>query len=285
MARAGSKHKERFRNGATANVNETKTNVPSLPATASRVTPVLLAGGGGSRLWPLSCKARPKQLLRLLGSHTLLQDTALKFVDPKLFGPVTVVANLQQSRSPSMQQFQELGLASPSTVMEPVGRGTAAPAAIAALLAMERDPDGLLLLCPSDHAISDTPALHAAIRDGTPLARDGHFVLFGVPPTGPSTGYGYIRPGRVFVRNSRVREITAFFEKPDVRTAEAYVRSGMLWNSGMFLARATTLLTEIARHAPDIVEDCQDALSSATIEGGCVTLNAEALQQVSLDFP
>ena len=227
-----------------------------------RITPILLAGGFGSRLWPLSRAARPKQFLRMSDDCSLLQAAALRLADPARFGGLLVIAN-RAHRAMITEQFVTLGREMPRMVVEPVGRGTTAAAAISALLVMQDDPEGLLLLCPTDHMITDAAAFQAAIDKGATQARRGRFVVFGVTPKTPTTAYGYILPGASLGETEGVREMKAFVEKPDVAAARRYVESGMLWNCGLVLVQASTLLTEIARHAPDIVEDCQDALARA----------------------
>ncbi|MFD2232624.1 mannose-1-phosphate guanylyltransferase/mannose-6-phosphate isomerase [Phaeospirillum tilakii] len=217
--------------------------------------PVILSGGAGTRLWPLSRELMPKQLLRLAGGdQTLLQETALR-----LGTPPVVVCN-HEHRFIVAEQLREAGLEARAVLIEPVGRNTAPAAAAAALVLAEQDPDALLLLMPSDHLVRDVAAFRAAVAAAEPLARDGWMVTFGIRPTEPNTGYGYIRAGRPLGAGFVVER---FVEKPDLATAEGFVASGdYSWNAGIFLLPARTFLAELERFDPAILAGCRAALAA-----------------------
>lgn len=214
--------------------------------------PVILSGGAGTRLWPLSRELMPKQLLKLTGERTLLQDTAWR-----LGVPPVVVCNVEH-RFVVAEQLREVGLEPRAVVIEPVGRNTAPAAAVAALMLADSDPDALMLLMPSDHLIADVPAFHRALEAAVPLAEAGRLVTFGIQPTNPNTGYGYIKRGKALDSGFQVER---FVEKPDLATAEGYVASGdYTWNSGIFLLPVRLFLEELSRHAPGMAESCKSAL-------------------------
>ena len=211
--------------------------------------PVILSGGAGTRLWPLSRELMPKQLLKLVGDRTLLQDTALR-----LGTPPVVVCN-HEHRFIVAEQLREVGIEPKAVVIEPVGRNTAPAAAVAALMLADDDPGALMLLMPSDHLIADTPAFRRAVEIAIPLARDGRLVTFGIRPTSPNTGYGYIKVGTPLPGGAMVER---FVEKPDLATAEGYVASGdYTWNSGIFLLPVGVFLAELEAFAPGMVEGPQ----------------------------
>lgn len=217
----------------------------------SDVIPVILSGGAGTRLWPLSRELRPKQLLPLTSDESLLQETARRVP-----GRPIVVCN-REHRFIVAEQLREIGVEPRGIVIEPVGRNTAPAVAVAALVA-QSDPDSLLLVMPSDHQIKDTDAFRAAVDKAVPLARAGMLVTFGIQPTEANTGYGYIRCGAAVDGGFRV---DSFVEKPDLTTAEQYLASGdYLWNGGIFLFSARVYLEELERRLPDMVDQCRKAL-------------------------
>jgi mannose-1-phosphate guanylyltransferase/mannose-1-phosphate guanylyltransferase/mannose-6-phosphate isomerase len=237
----------------------------SVTVATNRIFPILLSGGAGTRLWPLSRESRPKQLLPLTGDTTLLQQTALRAADAARFEPLTVIGSVNH-RFLIAEQLRQVGARSPTIVLEPVPRNTGAAAAVAALLARRSRPDALLLIMPADHRIENTEAFLAAVDAGIDAASNGALVLFGMKPTAPATGYGYIRAGQALpgAESRLVRKVAAFVEKPDRETAEGYLQSGeYLWNSGIFLLPAGALLAEMARHAPEILRHAEDALERA----------------------
>ncbi|HEY8519208.1 MAG TPA: mannose-1-phosphate guanylyltransferase/mannose-6-phosphate isomerase [Gammaproteobacteria bacterium] len=228
----------------------------------SVLVPVILSGGSGTRLWPLSRSAQPKQFLPLVSARTLFQDTLLRLAGlrgAEVAAPI-VVCN-EAHRFLVAEQLRELGIAPRAIVLEPVGRNTAPAVGVAALLAA---PESLLLVLPADHVIADTAAFRAAVEHALEPAAGGHLVTFGVVPDRPETGYGYLRRGEDRGRWSVLAE---FVEKPDRATAEAYVASGRyLWNSGMFLFSAATYLQELERHAPAMTAACRRALAEAAVD-------------------
>lgn len=242
----------------------------------ARVFPVLLSGGAGVRLWPLSREDSPKQLIRLMEGRTLFQQAVLRATDSDLFAPPTVIAG-EDHRFMVAAQLQEAGGADARIVLEPVGRNTAPAAALAALLVAEADADGLVLLMPADHLISDVAAFHQTVRNAMPAARRGLVTLFGIRPNEPATGYGYIRRGEAIADAGCARNVAAFVEKPDRATAEAYLASGdYLWNSGIVLATAATLLRQFSAHARDLTAPVRAALKDATHDADFVRLDADA---------
>ena len=225
------------------------------------LVPVILSGGAGTRLWPLSRELYPKQLLRLVAERTMLQETVARTEGlPGLARPI-VVCN-ENHRFMVAEQLRELGTAPQAIVLEPQGRNTAPAAAIAALLVSGgADADPVLLVLPADHVITDVPAFQAAVAVGRVAAESGSLVTFGVVPDRTETGYGYIRrgagPGPAF-------SVAKFVEKPDSATARGYVESGeYYWNSGMFMFRASAYLAELGRYAPAMLAACRAALAAA----------------------
>src|ERR1700758_2676919 len=168
----------------------------------SKIFPVILSGGSGSRLWPLSREGFPTQRLPLAGSRTMLQETALRTADPAHFQPVMVVANAEH-RFVIAEQLREAGARAPTIVLEPMAKNTAPAVAAAALIAAEADPEALILVMPADHAVPDKAGFVAAVRSGAPAARDGALVLFGIQPDSAATGYGYIRAGKTLQGDAR----------------------------------------------------------------------------------
>jgi mannose-1-phosphate guanylyltransferase/mannose-1-phosphate guanylyltransferase/mannose-6-phosphate isomerase len=187
-----------------------------------RIIPVLLSGGTGSRLWPLSRETYPKQLLSLLGEKTLLQQTALRVADTSLFADPMVIANAEH-RFAIGEQLRAVGISNPAIVLEPFGRNTAPAVAIAALLASESDPDAVILAMPVDHWVRDHAAFRAAVSSGLKAARHGRFVLFGLRPTAPATRFGYIRMGDGSAAAPDVRDVAGFVEKPDLAMVERFL--------------------------------------------------------------
>jgi mannose-1-phosphate guanylyltransferase/mannose-1-phosphate guanylyltransferase/mannose-6-phosphate isomerase len=230
---------------------------------SGRIVPVLLSGGVGSRLWPLSRETYPKQLLALLDDHTLLQQAAMRVADKAQFSAPMVIANAEH-RFVIAEQLRSLGVNEPKIVLEPVGRNTAPAGAVAALVASEADPDALLLAMPVDHLVRDVKAFHAAVATATAAAKAGKLVLFGIEPTTPATGYGYIEVDRPLDGADGVRGVARFVEKPALAVAEQFLVSGdYLWNSGIFLLPARVFLQELDRLAPDVLKCCRAALAGA----------------------
>jgi mannose-1-phosphate guanylyltransferase/mannose-6-phosphate isomerase len=236
--------------------------------------PVILSGGSGSRLWPVSREHYPKQFLRLNSDrHSLLQETALRLpATDEVAGPL-VVCN-EEHRFLVAEQLMDIGCRPARILLEPVGRNTAPAVALAALVAEARDPATLLLVMPADHAIDDVAAFTAAVQQGRVLAQQGHLVTFGITPSRAHTGYGYIQRGDALEPGFRV---DAFVEKPDAQRAAAYLASGdTLWNSGIFLFRADQYLKALEQHAPDILDACRAAHGGRQDDLDFLRVDAEA---------
>jgi mannose-1-phosphate guanylyltransferase/mannose-6-phosphate isomerase len=231
-------------------------------AKQAAIYPVLLSGGTGSRLWPLSRQSYPKQLLALTGPRTLLQETALRADDDDI--QRLIVLGSAEHRFAIAEQLHGIGLEAARIVLEPVGRNTAPAAAVAALAAAAEDPEALVLLMPADHLIADPCAFRAAVRSGARAASEGHLVLFGIAPKSPATGYGYIEAGSRLDGHEGLRTVARFHEKPEATVAERYMASGRhWWNSGIFLVSARVLLAELELHAPAVMQAARLALDKS----------------------
>jgi len=240
------------------------------------IIPVILSGGAGTRLWPLSRELYPKQFLPLAGEHSLLQDTVLRLAGLPAVAPPLVVCN-EEHRFLVAEQLRAAGVDGAAILLEPAGRNTAPAVALAALHASARHgAEALLLVLPSDHVIADAAAFRRAVLEGVPAAQAGGLVTFGVRPTRPDTGYGYIRAGEA-LDASPARQVLAFVEKPDAERAAAYLASGeYLWNGGMFLLGAGSYLAELQRHAPAIAEACRSAFDAVRVDLDFVRVGREA---------
>jgi len=244
------------------------------------LTPVLLSGGVGSRLWPVSREAHPKQFLPLAGEITMLQETLRRTASLNASAPL-VVCN-EEHRFMVAEQLRQLELQAGALILEPLGRNTAPAVALAALHAVNTNPESVLLVLPADHLIKDVDAFVAAVIKAQPLAASGRLMTFGVVPTAPETGYGYIKCGAALADD--LYELERFVEKPDSATARGYLESGgYLWNSGMFLLRARSYLDELAKHAPEILSCCQRAMQAATVDLFFVRPDADAFKQCPSD--
>jgi mannose-1-phosphate guanylyltransferase/mannose-6-phosphate isomerase len=229
-----------------------------------KITPVLLSGGAGTRLWPLSRRARPKQFHALGGSHTLIQATVLRFTGEAFNPPIVICSSGHTALV--REQLAQVGVTPGVLILEPEGRNTAAAAAVAAL-AVEEAEGGLVLLLSADARIEDPEALRHAVLAGAPAAQAGSLVIFGITPTAPETGYGYIRAeqGPPNQEGGPVRKVAAFVEKPDLATAQAYVADpAYSWNAGIFLFAPAAFLAETRRVAPDLAAAVETAFAEAT---------------------
>jgi mannose-1-phosphate guanylyltransferase/mannose-6-phosphate isomerase len=233
--------------------------------------PVILSGGSGTRLWPLSRELYPKQLLPLVGDRTMLQETAARLRGMDDVGAPVVVCN-ESHRFMVAEQLHETGDVPQAIVLEPVGRNTAPAVAVAALVALENaakagggatgSADPVLLVLPADHVIRNVEAFREAVKLGLAAASEGKLVTFGVVPTQPETGYGYIKRAS---GKGPAYAVEQFVEKPNLTTAQKYVASGdYYWNSGMFMFRALAYLAELERHAPAMLEACRQAVAKGT---------------------
>jgi mannose-1-phosphate guanylyltransferase/mannose-6-phosphate isomerase len=252
------------------------------------IFPVVLCGGSGTRLWPMSRGGQPKQFLTLAGDHSLLQTTLARVDALATAKPAILVSNAAY-RFQLVDQLTEIALTVSAIILEPVSRNTAAAIAAAAHFALQDDPQALLLVLPSDHVIQNAAAFHEAVETGTALARDGRLVTFGVVPTAPHTGFGYIRRGALLASDEHgAYDVDAFVEKPDAALAAELLASGdYLWNSGMFLFGAATYLDELKRYEPEVARLAEQAYKGASIEAQFLGLDGDAFAEcpsISVDY-
>ncbi|KVD26051.1 mannose-1-phosphate guanylyltransferase [Burkholderia ubonensis] len=227
------------------------------------ITPVILSGGSGTRMWPLSRSGYPKQFLALHGEDTLLQKTVRRLDDVTGIAAPLVLTNDEQ-RFLVAEQLRQIGKTPACIVLEPVGRNTGPAIAAAAFVALADDPEAVLLVLPADHLIEHAVAFREMVERAVPHARAGKLVTFGIKPTEAHTGYGYIRCGAPQAEDSGAYEVVDFIEKPDLASAHALVADGgYYWNSGMFLFRADVYLREVERFAPSVLEQVRDAVGRA----------------------
>jgi len=223
------------------------------------ITPVVLSGGSGTRLWPLSRKHHPKQLLPLLNDTSLLQDTLNRLSGVEL-SPAIIICN-EEYRFMVAEQARTCAIKTGDIILEPTGRNTAPAIALAAFHMLEQGEDAVLLVLPADHDIRNTADFHQALNTGMQQAEQGKFVTFGIVPHAPETGYGYIKAASDVAINE-VADIARFVEKPDIVTAKRYLdEGGYYWNSGMFMFRASAYLEALERFAPEIYQACKRAMA------------------------
>lgn len=249
------------------------------------ITPVILSGGHGTRMWPLSRSSMPKQFLALCGEQTLLQQTVLRAGGVANACAPIIISNSEQ-RFLVAEQLREVGVTPSEIVLEPVGRNTAPAVAVAALLAAKTNPDALLLVLPSDHVIQNVPHFQTLVHAAAQLAEQNHLVTFGIQPTEPHTGYGYILRGATL--NPGCFQVDAFVEKPNAQRAAEYLATGQYyWNSGMFLFKAAVYLQELASLHPDILAQVQLATERAQKDLDFLRLDPEsfaACSSESIDY-
>ena len=252
----------------------------------AQMHPVILSGGVGSRLWPLSRSLFPKQLLALAGDNSLIQDTARRVTGPQ-FAPPLVVCNAEH-RFLIAEQMRMAGIIPQALVLEPQGRNTAPAAAVAALMLAAEDLEAILLLMPADHVVRDREAFLKAAAIAQAAAREGRLVTFGITPQCPETGYGYIQRGAPLYETGRIFAVRRFVEKPDRVTAQAYLDAGdYSWNSGMFAFRADIFLTELERLEPDLLAHCRRAVAAGKRDLDFFRLDPsgfEACKSISIDY-
>jgi mannose-1-phosphate guanylyltransferase/mannose-6-phosphate isomerase len=251
---------------------------------ASPIVPVLLAGGAGTRLWPLSRDALPKQFLPLIGPRSTYQETLLRVADRKIFAAPIVMTG-PDFRFFAQRQAEEVGVTA-TVVIEPVRRDSAPAITAATMIARQGDPDAVILVLAADHVILDVDAFRATCLVGREAADAGKIVTFGIRPNEPKTSYGYILPGAPTGAKG-VRAVERFVEKPDAVTAARYLREGYLWNSGNFLFRADVLLAEIKRFEPGMAAAVEAAVSGAKNDLSFLRLDPEAFArtpQKSIDY-
>lgn len=241
------------------------------------ITPVLLCGGSGTRLWPLSRKSFPKQFGDLLGDDSLFQASASRFVGAGFAAPVIITGN--EFRFIVTEQLDEIGVEPAGILIEPEGRNTAPAALAAALFVAARDPEGQMLIVPSDHEVADPDAFRAAVQAGSAAAEAGQIVTFGIAPTRPETGFGWLEMGEA--TGGGVHHLNRFVEKPDADTARRYLEGGRhLWNAGVFLARASVLIEAFRTHAPEIFDAVERAVATETSDMGFTRIDPQAWAQV-----
>ncbi|EMS4512631.1 mannose-1-phosphate guanylyltransferase/mannose-6-phosphate isomerase [Escherichia coli] len=248
------------------------------------IIPIIMAGGSGTRLWPLSRSLYPKQFLSLINENSLLQET-LKRLDGLNCLPPVIVSN-NEHRFIVAEQLRQFGVDDFQIILEPVGRNTAPAVALAALKSLELHGDHHMLVLAADHAIQDIEAFHAAVLAAEQESVDNKLVTFGIVPTKPETGYGYIKKGEQ-VKNS-VFKVNSFVEKPDLETAKKYLEQKCyLWNSGMFMFKASVYLDELKKFRPDILAACKESLSSASTDLDFIRLNSDVFAECpdeSIDY-
>lgn len=253
------------------------------------IIPVILAGGSGTRLWPMSRELFPKHLLRLTGSYTMFQQTLLRLEAVKAAHAPLVICN-QQHHYPVARQMHELDIQPSTMILEPVGRNTAPAVAVAAINALSIDSEARILVLPADHLIGNPSAFGRAVAAADAYAQQGYLITFGVIPDAPETGYGYIRKGRCLDEAqagqgaAEAYAIEQFVEKPDRPTAENYLASGQYcWNSGMFLFRAADVYSELSRFVPEIVSACRSSWKAGSFQEEAFVLDSDAFERCPAD--
>lgn len=229
------------------------------------ITPIILSGGSGTRLWPLSTHERPKQFLNLLGPLSMFQLTFQRCADDRIFRkPIIVGSSIHAEMM--QEQMQEVGATPNTIILEPCARNTAPAIALAALAA--ENPSDLLLVMPSDHVIRNVPAFQKAVQESISVAQSRWLVTFGIEPTGPETGYGYIQQGDAIVGSSGSLSVKKFVEKPNLEKAKKMLEDGdYCWNAGIFLFRADSYLTAMEKYSPEMLVACRSAMADGRIAG------------------
>lgn len=247
------------------------------------VKPVILSGGSGTRLWPLSRQLYPKQLLPLVGEQTLLQDTITRLENfPNISETVTVICN-DSHRFLVAEQLREINIKADALLLEPVGRNTAPALTLAAIANRELGNDDILLVMPADHVIRDNESFQKALNEGALLAAQNYLVTFGIVPDRPETGYGYIEQGKEIDKDLSYA-INRFVEKPELETAKKYFDSGnFLWNSGKFMVKSSVWLAQIGQYAPKILEKCEQAYEKGKSEMDFYRIDEDTFNQCPSD--
>lgn len=249
----------------------------------SLIHPVILSGGAGTRLWPLSREGYPKQFLPLMGEHSLLQQAILRVQKPGQFAAPILVCN-ESHRFLVAEQLRTIGVTPAAIILEPEGRNTAPAAAIAAHFALKADKNAQILVLPSDHYIDDTAQFQEDVAVASEAAKAGYLATFGIKPTQPETGYGYIRRGAALKSPAGTHKLEAFVEKPDRKKAAAYIKTGKYyWNSGMFLFPAALYLEELKKRQPEMATLSAAALSNAQKDLDFLRPDAEIFKEIASD--
>ncbi len=245
-----------------------------------KVQPVILSGGSGTRLWPMSREQYPKQLLPLFNEQTMLQATALRLESgPEMTVADPVIVSNEEYRFIVAEQLRQAGRPAQTVILEPVGRNTAPAMTLAALFAASQGGDPILVVMPADHVIVDEAAFRKAVAVAARRAEQGKLVAFGITPTGPETGYGYILRGKAIADGVEGKSyvLSRFVEKPDLATAQEYLDSGeYFWNSGIFVMKTSVWLAEIEHFRPDIAEACRQAYALASHDSDFLRVGREA---------
>ncbi len=265
----------------------TQMPMTQMPMAQATMTPVILSGGAGTRLWPMSRQRYPKQFLPLAAARTMLQETVARVAGDPRFAPPLIVCN-EDHRFLVAEQLRADGTAHQAILLEPMARNTAPAVALAALWLTRAHDDAIMVVLPSDHVIHDVAAFNAALDRAATAAAAGHLVTFGITPRGPETGFGYIHGGAPLADADGVLAVTAFVEKPDEETAQAYLVSGdYYWNSGMFVFRTSVFLAELERLAPEILAAARAALTAGRADADFFRADAAAFgtaPAVSIDY-
>lgn len=251
------------------------------------IVPVIMAGGSGTRLWPLSRALYPKQLIDLYNDHTMLQNTLFRLSGIAGLGAPVVVCN-EAHRFMAAEQLRQIGSDAAHIILEPSGRNTAPAIALAALAISERNTssqdDTVMLVLPADHVIEDKAAFHKAVSEGAGLAEQGQLVTFGIVPGTPETGYGYIQKGEALDTGGAASRIERFVEKPDLETAREYLSSGnFCWNSGMFMFKVSAILAELDALAPGIMDGCRQSVSKGSRDLDFFRIHKESFEAIEGD--
>ena len=249
-----------------------------------KIIPVILSGGSGTRLWPLSRSQFPKQFLELVSDYTMIQETLLRLKDVAISDPIVVCNKAHQFIV--LEQLELVGMKNPSIILEPMGKNTAPAIAAAAFRALQLDSDSVLIVLPSDHIIQDKKALTQAIILGCSGAQEGKLITFGIKPTRPETGYGYIKA--TVTEHAKLFPLEQFVEKPTASVAQSYLESGQyFWNSGMFIFRADTYLEELKTFNSEVYNASEQAFQKAVEREGFISLDKDSFGQspsISIDY-
>ncbi len=251
---------------------------------STKILPVVMCGGSGTRLWPASRDSMPKQFIDLLGEHSTFQTAVQRVTAPHIFLRPTIVSS-NDVRFIVAEQLAQIG-AEADIILEPIQRDSAAAIAVAACHAARHDPETIVLVIAADHVIDDPAAFVASCESAIEPARQGHIMTLGVVPQYPATSYGYIQSGKA-IKNTDAFRVERFVEKPSAETAQSYIDQGFLWNSGNFLFRADAMIEELERFQPEILAAARDALENAAIDLDFIRLDAEAFKKApktSIDY-